>query len=129
MEGMGSHFFGGGDGQKFLGDIYPPSQGIRTTDPHLFSKIPIESSVLNLVDSENFMKNIAKCKSLRLLSKRDLRKNANRDMATFMVFGTKVVNLGPIDFLLDFTLNINVNDGENKFEVHISKHMAKIANL
>ena len=44
-------------------------------------------------------------------------------------FGTKVVNLGPIDFLLDFTLNINVNDGQNKFEVHISKNMARIANF
>ena len=32
-----------------------------------------------------------------------------------------MVNLGPIDFQLEFLLNINGNDGQNKFEVHISK--------
>ena len=47
----------------------------------------------------------------------------------YYVLETKVVNLGPIDFKLDFPLNINVNEGQNKFEVHVSKTMAKIANF
>ena len=33
----------------------------------------------------------------------------------------KVVNLGPIDFQLCLPLNINKNEGQIKFEVHISK--------
>ena len=41
----------------------------------------------------------------------------------------KMANLGPVDFLLGLPLNINVNDGHNKFEVHISKNMAKRANF
>ena len=39
-----------------------------------------------------------------------------------------MVNSGPIEFLLGFPLNIDVNGGQTKFEVHISKNMAKIAN-
>ena len=40
-----------------------------------------------------------------------------------------MVNLGPkpIDLYLGLLLNINVNDGQNKFEARISKNMAKIA--
>ena len=41
----------------------------------------------------------------------------------------KIVNLGPIDFKLGVPVNINVNDGQNKFEVHMSKNMAKIVNF
>ena len=41
----------------------------------------------------------------------------------------KVVSLGPIDFQLSLPLNINWNDGQNKFEVHISKNVAKMANF
>ena len=33
----------------------------------------------------------------------------------------KMVNLGPINFQLGFPLNINGNEGQNKFEGHISK--------
>ena len=40
----------------------------------------------------------------------------------------KIVSLGPIDFYLGFPLNIKVNGGQNKFEVHISKNIARIAN-
>ena len=41
-----------------------------------------------------------------------------------------MVNLGPIGFQLGLPLNnINVNDEQNKFEVHISNKLAKIANL
>ena len=41
----------------------------------------------------------------------------------------KVVNLGPIDFQLGLPLNISGNDGKNKFEVHISRNPAKMANF
>ena len=40
-------------------------------------------------------------------------------MAIFVVSEAKMVNLGPIDFQLVLSLNININDGQNKFEVHI----------
>ena len=50
-------------------------------------------------------------------------------MAIFWVFEAKMINLGPVDFLLGLPLNNNVKDGQNKFEVHISKHIAKIANF
>ena len=40
-----------------------------------------------------------------------------------------MVNLGPIDFQLGLTLNINRNEGQNKIEVHISKNVAKMANF
>ena len=32
-----------------------------------------------------------------------------------------MVNLGPIDFQMGLSLNINENDGQNKFKVNISK--------
>ena len=41
---------------------------------------------------------------------------------------TKLVNLGQIDFLLGLPLDINVNDEQNKFKVHISINIAKITN-
>ena len=41
-----------------------------------------------------------------------------------MFFEAKIVNLGPIDFQLGFSLNIIGNDGQNKSEVHISKNVA-----
>ena len=40
-----------------------------------------------------------------------------------------MVNLGPIDLSLGLLLNINVNNGRNKFEIHISISMAKIADF
>ena len=45
-----------------------------------------------------------------------------------VVLETKMVNLGPIDFQLCLSLNINLNYGHNKFKVHISKNVAKMAN-
>ena len=39
----------------------------------------------------------------------------------------KMVSLDAIDFKLGLPLNINVNNGQNKFDVHISKKMARIA--
>ena len=35
-------------------------------------------------------------------------------------------NLGPIDFYFGLPLNINRNDGQNKFEVQISKRVDKM---
>ena len=40
-----------------------------------------------------------------------------------------MVNLGPIDFQLGLPFNINRNEGQNKFEVHISKNVTKMANF
>ena len=38
-----------------------------------------------------------------------------------------MVNLGLIDFKLGVFIEVNVNKGQSKFEVHISKHLAKMA--
>ena len=38
-----------------------------------------------------------------------------------------MANLGMIDFKLDLYIKVNVNAGQNKFEVHILKHLAKMA--
>ena len=51
------------------------------------------------------------------------------DMAIFVVFGVPMGQFGSNLLLIGFVLNINVNDGQNKFEVHISINMAKIANF
>ena len=40
-----------------------------------------------------------------------------------------MVILGPIYFLFGFTINPNVNQEQNKFEVYILKNVAKIANF
>ena len=40
-----------------------------------------------------------------------------------------MVDLGLIDSKLGFYIKINVNKGQNKFEVHISKTVAKMAIL
>ena len=36
-------------------------------------------------------------------------------------------NLGLIDFKIGLYIKVNVNRGQNKFEVNISKHLAKMA--
>ena len=50
-------------------------------------------------------------------------------MATLMSFrsflGYKIANLGLIDFKLGLYINVNVNTGQNKFEVYISNHWSK----
>ena len=38
-----------------------------------------------------------------------------------------MTNLGLIDLILRLYIKVNVNDRQNKFEVHISKHLAKMA--
>ena len=43
------------------------------------------------------------------------------------LFGDIMANLGPIVFKLGLYIKVNVNSGQNKFEVHISKHLAKMA--
>ena len=55
------------------------------------------------------------------------------DMATFVSFwsfyGDRIADLGLIDSKLGKYIKINVNNGQNKFEVHISKNVAKMAIL
>ena len=43
-------------------------------------------------------------------------------------FGDRMSNLGLIDFKLGLYIKVNVKDRQTKFEVHISKQLAKIAN-
>ena len=38
-----------------------------------------------------------------------------------------MANLGLIDFKIGLYIKVNVNERQNKFEVHISKHLAKMA--
>ena len=40
-----------------------------------------------------------------------------------------MVNLGSIDFQLGLPLNINGDDGQNIFEIHISNNVAEMANF
>ena len=40
-------------------------------------------------------------------------------------FWDRIANLGPIDFKLGLYIKVNVNTGQNKFEVHISKTWPK----
>ena len=42
---------------------------------------------------------------------------------------TKMAKLSAIDFKISFPVDVNVNDGKNKFEVDISKHEARISNF
>ena len=42
-------------------------------------------------------------------------------------FENIIVNLGLIDFKLGLDIKVNVNDRQYKFEVHISKQLAKMA--
>ena len=47
-------------------------------------------------------------------------------LASFWSFiGDRMANLGLIDFKLCLYNNVNVNIGQNKFEVHISNHWSK----
>ena len=52
-------------------------------------------------------------------------------MATLVSFWSfywdRMANLGLIDFKLGLYIKVNVNEGQNKFEVHISKDVAKMA--
>ena len=41
-------------------------------------------------------------------------------------FGDRMTNFGLIDFKLGLYIKINVNGGQNRFEVYISKHLAKM---
>ena len=45
------------------------------------------------------------------------------------LFGDRMADLGLIDSKLGLYIKINVNTGQNKFEVHISKNEAKMAIL
>ena len=45
----------------------------------------------------------------------------------FSNFGYKIANLCPIDFKIGLYIIVKVNNGQNKFEVHISEHLDKMA--
>ena len=45
------------------------------------------------------------------------------------LFGDRIADLGLIDSKLGLYIKINVNNGQNKFEVHISKNVAKMVIL
>ena len=45
------------------------------------------------------------------------------------LFGNRIADLGLIDSELGLYITINVNNGQNKFEVHISITVAKMAIL
>ena len=45
------------------------------------------------------------------------------------LFGDRMADLGLIDSKLGLYIKINVNQGQNKFKVHISKNVAKMAIL
>ena len=45
----------------------------------------------------------------------------------FSDFWDKMDNLGPIDFKISLYIKVYVNHGQNKFEVRISKLLAKMA--
>ena len=45
------------------------------------------------------------------------------------LFGNRMADLGLINSKLGLYIKINVNNGQNKFEVHISKNVAKMAIL
>ena len=47
-------------------------------------------------------------------------------MIFWSYFGDRMAKLGLIDFKLGLYIKVNVNDEKNKFEVHISKHLAKM---
>ena len=47
---------------------------------------------------------------------------AKWDFEIWPFFDAKMANLGPVDFQLGLPLIINENEGQKKFEVHISKN-------
>ena len=48
-------------------------------------------------------------------------------MSFWSFIGDKMPNLDLIDVKLGLYIKVNVNSGQNKFEVHVSKHLAKMA--
>ena len=73
------------------------------------------------------MENINCSRSNKTLSDGHLEKKTQIEIWPFVCFfEAEMVILGPIDFLFGLPTNLNVNDGQNKFEVDICKHVAKI---
>ena len=48
-------------------------------------------------------------------------------MAILVIFGDRMLNLSLMDFKIGLYTKVNINGWQNKFEVHISKHMDKMA--
>ena len=85
------------------------------------------------IDSESFRQIRWKCRRSRLFGEWHLGEMGFWDMATLVsfwsLFGNRMADLGLIDSKLGLYIKINVNNGQNKFEVHISKNVAKMAIL
>ena len=43
-----------------------------------------------------------------------------------VLWGDNMANLGLIDFKIGLYIKVNANNGQNKCQVHISKHLAEI---
>ena len=86
--------------------------------PH-FAQVSITKKPI-YIDSESF-RQMENCRRRRLFGEWHFGKMDFEIWPFCGFFEAKVVNLGPIDFQLGLPLNINRNDGQNKFEVHISK--------
>ena len=86
--------------------------------PWLVCAKSILTLILNVSD-----KFIRKCRRSRLFGEWHLGKMGFLDMATLVIF----LKLGLINFKLGLYIKVNVNVGQNKFEVHISKNEAKMA--
>ena len=56
-------------------------------------------------------------------------KHCEQDAKIRIWISWKRAKLGIIDFTIGLPINIDVNDEQNKFEVHISKNEAKIPNF
>ena len=102
-----------------------PTLGRKLATLAIFFAKSIFTSILKV--SDKFM---IKCSRSRLFGDWHLGKMGFWDIWPFLCFlESKMVNLGLIDFQLGLSLNINGNNGQYKFEVHISKNMAKMANF
>ena len=72
-------------------------------------------------------------------SRRGLKKcNANFSKSAFgrfghfsvlRFFGHKMASVGPFGLIFGLSLNLDLNDGQNKIKVHIFEVMAKMSNI
>ena len=51
------------------------------------------------------------------------------DTAVLVVFGHKMVNITPFRLEIGLPINLDLSDGKNKSQTHISKVVAKILNI
>ena len=106
----------------------PPKKFWAQNRPWLVCAKSIFTLILKVSD-----KFIEKCRRSRLFGEWHLGEMGFWDMATLVsfwsFFGDRMADLGLIDSKRGLYIKINVNNGQNKFEVHISKNVAKLAIL